>query len=107
MAEYADACNLMGEPAEVAHKVQVLRRHCEDVGRDPNEIDITALVRNLPPEPTVDDVVRSAEAFAAVGVSTLVTGAVGADPAGRLESTFGPAMDRLASIERAPIQPAR
>jgi len=32
-------------------------------------------------------------------VSTLVTGAMGNDPAGWLESTFGPAMDRIKDIE--------
>jgi F420-dependent oxidoreductase-like protein len=99
VAQYADACNLMGDPSEVAHKIDVLRGHCESVGRDPNEIEITAMFRNLPPAPSVDDVVRSAEAFAEIGVSTLVTGATPEDPAGTLESTFGPAMDRLAKIE--------
>ena len=101
VARYADACNLFGDPAEVAHKVDVLRGHCQAVGRDPNEIEVTAMFRNLPAGPTVDDIVRSAEAFAEVGVSTLVTGATGDDPAGWLESTFGPAMDRLAGVESA------
>ena len=99
VAQYADACNLMGDPAEVAHKIDVLRGHCDAVDRDPNEIEITAMFRNLPPSPSVDDVVRSAEAFGEVGVSTLVTGAIGDDPAGWLESTMGPAMDRLSAIE--------
>jgi F420-dependent oxidoreductase-like protein len=99
VAQYADACNLMGDPAEVAHKIDVLRSHCDAVGRDANEIEITAMFRNLPPSPSVDDVVRSAEAFGEVGVSTLVTGAIGDDPAGWLESTMGPAMDRLRAIE--------
>jgi len=101
VAKYADACNFVGDPTEVAHKVEVLRRHCQDVGRDPNEIEVTAMFRNLPPAPTVDDVVRSAEVFARIGVSTLVTGATGPDPADWLESTFGPAMDRLAGVEPA------
>jgi F420-dependent oxidoreductase-like protein len=98
VAQYADACNLFGGPDEVAHKVEVLRRHCDAVGRDPAEIEVTAMFRDLPPAPTVDDLVRGAEAFAKVGVSTLMTGAVGDDPAGWLESTFGPAIDRIAEI---------
>src|SRR6476469_749804 len=28
VAQYADACNLMGSPDAVAHKIDVLRRHC-------------------------------------------------------------------------------
>jgi F420-dependent oxidoreductase-like protein len=98
VARYADACNLFGGPDEVAHKLDVLRRHCDAVGRDFDEIEVTAMFRDLPPSPSVDDLVRGAEAFAAVGVSTLVTGAVGDDPAGWLETTFGPAIDRIAEI---------
>ncbi|MGZ4678606.1 MAG: LLM class F420-dependent oxidoreductase [Ilumatobacteraceae bacterium] len=101
VAQYADACNVNGDVAEVAHKIDVLRKHCETVGRDPNEIEVTTLFRDLPPSPTVDEVVRRAEAFAAIGVSTVITGATGDDHAGLLESTFAPAIDRLASIEPA------
>src|SRR6476620_3042127 len=103
VAQYADACNIFGNADEVAHKVEVLRRHCDDVGRDPNEIEVTAMYRDLPRGAAVDDVVRGAEAFAKVGVSTLVTGAMGDDPAGWLETTFGPAMQQLAEIEPAPL----
>ena len=46
-----------------------------------------------------DDLIRDAEAFAAVGVSTLVTSSAGDDPAAWLESTFGPCMEKLAAIE--------
>jgi F420-dependent oxidoreductase-like protein len=103
VAQYADACNLFGGPEEIAHKLDVLRRHCDSVGRDPNEIEVTVLFRDLAPEATADDVVRGAEEFAKVGVSTVVTGPVTDDPAGWLESTFGPAMERLAAIEPAPL----
>jgi F420-dependent oxidoreductase-like protein len=98
VAQYADACNLFGGPEEVAHKVDVLRRHCDAVGRDPADIEVTAMYRDIPPGATVDEVVRGAEALAHVGVSTLVTGAISADPPGWLESTFGPAMERLREI---------
>jgi len=103
VARYADACNFFGGPDEVAHKVDVLRRHCEAVGRDPNEIEVTASYRDLPAGAGPDEVLRGAERLARVGVSTLVTGPVGDDPGGWLESTFGPLMDRLAAIEPARI----
>src|SRR5438067_6448618 len=103
VAQHADACNLMGGPDDVAHKIDVLRRHCDTVGRDPNEIEVTAMFRNLPPDPTADDVVGAAEQYAKIGVSTLVTCATGDDPGGVLESTYGPAMDRLRAIEPAPL----
>ena len=101
VAQYADACNLFGAPDEVAHKLDVLRTHCDAVGRDPNEIEVTAMFRDLPPDCTTDDICQRAEAFAAVGVSTLVTSGSGSDPGGWLESTFAPAMDRLADIRPA------
>ena len=35
VARYADACNLFGtSPADVAHKLDVLRGHCDAEGRD-------------------------------------------------------------------------
>ena len=43
VAKYADACNLFGDAATVRHKLDVLRRHCDDVGRDPAEITKTRL----------------------------------------------------------------
>jgi alkanesulfonate monooxygenase SsuD/methylene tetrahydromethanopterin reductase-like flavin-dependent oxidoreductase (luciferase family) len=99
VARYADACNIFGDADVVAQKVEVLRRHCDDVGRDPNEIEVTAMYRDLPPGASVAQVVEGAQRLADVGVSTLVTSSVGDDPAGWLESTFGPAMDELAAIE--------
>ena len=43
VARYADACNLFGDAATVRHKLEVLHRHCADVGRDPSEIRVTHL----------------------------------------------------------------
>jgi F420-dependent oxidoreductase-like protein len=44
VARLADAANLFGTPEKVAHKVQVLRRHCAEEGRDPDTIEVTHLV---------------------------------------------------------------
>jgi F420-dependent oxidoreductase-like protein len=100
VAKYADVCNIIvGSRDELAHKIDVLARHCDDLGRDINEIEITTMYRDIAPDATVDDVVRGAEELAELGVSTLVTGAMGPDPGRWLESTFGPAMDRIAAIE--------
>lgn len=43
VARYADACNLFGDLATIRHKLDVLARHCETVGRDPAEITKTRL----------------------------------------------------------------
>lgn len=42
-AELADGCNLFGDAASVRRKVEVLHRHCNDVGRDPADVEITHL----------------------------------------------------------------
>src|SRR3954470_2225169 len=54
VAQHADACNIFGDPDELTHKLEVLRRHCDAVGRDPNEIEVTAMYRDLPPDASVD-----------------------------------------------------
>ncbi|HWF15171.1 MAG TPA: LLM class F420-dependent oxidoreductase [Acidimicrobiales bacterium] len=43
VAQYADMCNLFGDAATIAHKVDVLHRHCDAIGRDPSEITISRL----------------------------------------------------------------
>lgn len=43
VARYADACNIFGDLETVKHKLEVLSRHCEAVGRDPAEITKTRL----------------------------------------------------------------
>ena len=44
VAQYADACNLTDsfDPAFYRHKLDVLRRHCDEVGRDYDAIEKTA-----------------------------------------------------------------
>jgi F420-dependent oxidoreductase-like protein len=42
VAQYADACNLFPTP-DLQHKLDVLRGHCEDVGRDYDTIEKTVL----------------------------------------------------------------
>ena len=41
VAQYADKCNVGGGVDTLAHKIEVLHRHCAEVGRDPAEIDVT------------------------------------------------------------------
>jgi F420-dependent oxidoreductase-like protein len=45
VAQYADACNLFafGDNAALTHKLDVLKRHCDDVGRNYDEIERTVL----------------------------------------------------------------
>lgn len=102
VAQYADACNLFGSPDVVAHKIEVLRGHCDTVGRDIREIEVTALLQ-AEEDWTPDDVLRNGEAYAKVGAATVMASALGSDPAGKLESLFGPAVERLGSVEPRPL----
>ena len=43
VAQYADMCNIFGDVATVRHKIDVLERHCQTVGRDPRTIIKTRL----------------------------------------------------------------
>jgi F420-dependent oxidoreductase-like protein len=47
VAQYGDACNLIGDPASLAHKFSVLKEHCEAVGREYTTIHRTALTLGI------------------------------------------------------------
>jgi F420-dependent oxidoreductase-like protein len=72
VAQYADACNLFARNGtqEVAHKLDVLKRHCETLGRDYDEIERTSLgtVHLAPGAMSVSDVIRTCRELADVGI---------------------------------------
>jgi alkanesulfonate monooxygenase SsuD/methylene tetrahydromethanopterin reductase-like flavin-dependent oxidoreductase (luciferase family) len=79
VARYADACNLFAtSPAEIAHKLEVLARHCDAEGRDPASIDRTILALSDPLADTDGFVAQMAE-YAALGVGAVELMPVG-DP---------------------------
>ena len=43
VAQYADMCNITGDVETTRHKIDVIARHCKDVGREPSEIKITRM----------------------------------------------------------------
>jgi F420-dependent oxidoreductase-like protein len=71
VARYADACNLFAsEPVELTHKLDVLRRHCDNEGRDYNTITKTMLSRSDPSDP--DRLVDELRVFADLGIDTVI-----------------------------------
>jgi len=42
-ARYADEWNVWGDPAILRHKMSILDQHCADIGRDPADIQRTAV----------------------------------------------------------------
>jgi alkanesulfonate monooxygenase SsuD/methylene tetrahydromethanopterin reductase-like flavin-dependent oxidoreductase (luciferase family) len=96
VATYADACNFIGDAQTVAHKVEVLRGHCEAVGRNPADIEVTALTMVASDES--DEILREAEALSSAGAHALVVRSTGPEPSRWLEETWAPVVPRLADI---------
>ena len=46
-AQYADACNVIGEAEVVRRKVAALHAHCDDLGRDRAAVEVTQLSTTL------------------------------------------------------------
>lgn len=74
VAQYADACNLFGNPDEVSAKLDILKRHCEDVGRDYSTIEVTTLgtAHLAPGQHSAEDIIEQCRAFAKVGVHHVI-----------------------------------
>ncbi|WP_433293740.1 LLM class F420-dependent oxidoreductase [Pseudonocardia sp. CA-142604] len=70
VAQYAQACNLFDGP-ELEHKLDVLRGHCETVGRPYDEIEKTVMMRLDPGEKgeKIDTIIGRLEQLAALGVA--------------------------------------
>ncbi|OZM83046.1 LLM class F420-dependent oxidoreductase [Pseudonocardia sp. MH-G8] len=69
VAQYAQACNLFAGP-DLEHKLDVLRGHCEAVGRDYDEIEKTVMVPLDPGEKgaKVDELLTQLQGLAKLGV---------------------------------------
>jgi F420-dependent oxidoreductase-like protein len=92
VAQYADACNLFiyGGSDVIRHKLDVLRGHCEDVGRDYEEIERTALgTANLAEDAmTAEDVIGLCREMNEAGIQHLIFNMPNVHEIGPLE-TFG------------------
>jgi alkanesulfonate monooxygenase len=70
VATYADACNLFAESGspQLQRKLDVLRRHCDEVGRDYESIERTSLgqIDGHPGEPS--ELVTRCRSLSALGI---------------------------------------
>ncbi|WP_459708851.1 LLM class F420-dependent oxidoreductase [Actinophytocola sp. KF-1] len=95
VAQYADACNLFTpSPEDVAHKLDVLRRHCDDVGRDYDSIEKTANLYG----PITDTFVDDAATYAKLGIETMIVMPPGDTPAKYVDEVVAPLVPRLATL---------
>jgi F420-dependent oxidoreductase-like protein len=93
VAQYADACNISAGP-DAARKLDVLRAHCDDVGRDYAEIEKTTIFP-MDPSSTVDDIVSTASAMAEAGYTAAYVYARDITEPGRIIEVFAEAGARL------------
>jgi len=93
VAQYADACNLFGLPVdEIQRKLDILRGHCDTVGRDYDEIEKTMIWGG---DPLEDGFAETMAEYAAVGISMVIASPPTPEPAAwvaELTSTVGPAL---------------
>jgi F420-dependent oxidoreductase-like protein len=68
VAQHADACGLYPTP-DLAHKLDVLRRHCDELGRDFAEIEKTCSYV-VPPGTKPRDAINGLRALADLGIQT-------------------------------------
>lgn len=95
VAQYADACNLFATSSEdVAHKLDVLRRHCDDVGRDYDEIQKTANLTGLITDTTATDI----EAYAKLGIELMIVMPPGDAPAKYVDEKVAPLARQVAEL---------
>jgi alkanesulfonate monooxygenase len=73
VAQYADACNLFNSP-ELPHKLDVLREHCQRLGRDYDSIYKTAYVPLTIGAETggVDELLETLRGLADVGIQAVL-----------------------------------
>jgi F420-dependent oxidoreductase-like protein len=98
VAKYADACNLFGfEPDEIGHKIRVLDDHCAEVGRDPAEVQRTALAGGDPFE-DVEAFLRRMEAYAGHGIDQVWVMPPPEDPVGHVGRLCEELLPRLRDV---------
>jgi hypothetical protein len=74
VARYADACNLFDIPGEgrtIKHKLEILARHCDAVGRPYEQIEKTVSTR-LNPDESPEAFAERCAALAALGIEHAV-----------------------------------
>lgn len=89
VAQYADACNLSAMAEVPTRKLDVLRAHCDDVGRDYDEIEKTAMIA-INPTSTPEEVATRVDALSDAGFAATYVFAAGIDePARAVELIAG------------------
>lgn len=102
VAQYADIWNSMANDVEeLEHKVDVLHRHCDAVGRDPGDIRKTSGgLATVDPFEDIDGYLKTVERYANLGVDMINVGPLpgNPDPVGFIHRLGDQVIPRLAEI---------
>jgi F420-dependent oxidoreductase-like protein len=96
VAQYADACNLGVRDELPAHKLDVLRAHCDDVGRDYDDIEKTAMI-GISPDSTAESVASLVSSLAELGFTATYVFSVGIDEPSRVVDLIAGAAELVAA----------
>src|SRR6185437_6360899 len=94
VAKYADACNLfvrLGEE-ELQRKLDILKEHCKEVGRNYDDIEKTAL-HQVQPDFNPKEVIKELQLMSKLGFSQIIIGVPGmenSDPIKRIAEEIIP-----------------
>lgn len=100
VAQYADACNLFGSTVEdVAHKLDVLRRHCDEVNRDGSSIRKTIIyVGDLLAQGRTDEFIAEMQRYAKLGVEMVIVVPDAERPAQWIERVGAAVVPKLTEV---------
>jgi F420-dependent oxidoreductase-like protein len=85
VAQYADACNVFGDAARIAHKYAVLREQCERLGRPYDEVERSTLQSVDVEAQSSDQLVQRFGALGEAGAQHILMSVRGVSDISRLE----------------------
>jgi alkanesulfonate monooxygenase SsuD/methylene tetrahydromethanopterin reductase-like flavin-dependent oxidoreductase (luciferase family) len=86
VAQYADATNVFGGPEQIHHKYEVLREHCEAVGRSFDEIERSNLQTIYLARDSPQQIVDRFGELSDAGAQTIIASVVSIDDPTQLET---------------------
>jgi alkanesulfonate monooxygenase len=107
VARYADACNLFFGP-ELPRKLDVLRAHCEEIGRDYDTIEKTVVYDMDPGDrgEHIDSILIDLRRMASLGIDLAIATVRGAERVGPLELIGDEVIPQATAFKAAPVEPA-
>jgi F420-dependent oxidoreductase-like protein len=101
VARYGDACNLFAtSPEEVRHKLDVLRGHCDALGRDYDRIRKTmAYMGEAATDGDLDAFLRDIGGYTELGIDTVILAPRLGETAAWMERFVAPVTARLAELD--------